>query len=265
VRRYGKLQRDLVAHLAAGVRLARIAVSPFIIVVGAYLLVAILVVIGVVGFNPGAIRPLIRAPRHVPRLLVSRRMRQNHALEHATLHVIATRYRRTAVIGMPAHDGFHVRGRVPPEVVTRASREALRRLKRGERQIAISRRCPTSLIAAQMLLAVVGTAGLYLLDLLTPPPFMLVLIGAALLGPPLSPLLQRLVLIDPDVESLTIRDIEIEQPTGRLAIFSFLFLSPVFVRTGPARRSEEESGEGDVVLITRDQQEIPAGRYRVRK
>lgn len=235
-----------------------------LIILIAYALVLLMLAIGVVGAHPGAIRPMLRAPRHALRLLFSRRMRQNHALEHATINILQQRHRVTGVVGMPAEDGFHIRGRVNPETVISATQEAIRRLRKGERELARSRRCPTSLAATQLFLAVT-----FLIIVLaiwrefTVPPIMIALLAGALLGPPVSPVLQRLLLIDPNPGALQFRDIEIQQPAGRLALLSFLVYSPMFVRTASAPTDGRSRG-GDVTLITREQEEIPAGSYRLR-
>jgi hypothetical protein len=242
-------------------------VFPFIIVVIAYLLIVAMVAIGTVGLNPGAITPMLRAPRQFARLLISRQMRRNHALEHATINVIEQRYGRTSLTGMPAVDGFHLRGRVSPQIITTAAQEAIRRLRRGERHLAINRRCPTSLVSAQLGMAVLFTLALWLIYQFSAPFFLLVLISSALLGPPVSPYLQRFLLVDPKVEILGIRDVEVEEPKGRLGLLSFMVLAPVFVRTAPSGgdRRSRQNGDGEVTLITKDDEEIPAGSYRVRE
>jgi hypothetical protein len=237
----------------------------FLIILTAYFLVIMMLAIGVVGANPGAIRPMLRAPKHFVRLLFSRRMRQNHALEHATINVLRQRHRVRTVVGMPSEDGFHLRGRVSPDTVITATQEALRRLKKGERNLASSRSCPTSLVSTQVLLA-----GIFLIIVLaiwrefTVPPILIALLGGALLGPPVSPYLQRLILIEPDLGSMQFRDVEVEHRGGRLALLSFMFYAPVFVRTAmiPA---DGRSTAGDVTLITSDQEEIAAGGYRLRE
>lgn len=231
----------------------------------AYLLVILMLAIGVVGLNPGAIRPMLRAPKQFVRLLISRRMRQNHALEHATINVLRQRHRIRGVVGMPAEDGFHLRGRVAPETVITATQEALRRLKKGERQLASSRNCPTSLAATQALLAVVFlTIVLAIWREFTAPPILIALLAGVLLGPPVSPYLQRLLLIEPDPGTLQFRDVDVERRTGRLAVFSLMFYAPVFVRTAVVP-ADGKAGEGDVTLITRDKEEIAAGGYRLRE
>lgn len=237
----------------------------FFIILIAYFLVIAMLAIGVVGTHPGAIRPMLRAPRQFLQLLFNKRMRQNHALEHATINVLRTRYRISGIVGMPAKDGFHIRGRVTPDTVVSATQEALRRLKRGEKELARSRSCPTSLVATQVLLAVI-----FLIIVLaiwrefSAPPFLVALLGGALLGPPVSPYVQRLLLIDPSPGTLQFRDVEVEQPAGRIGILSFLMYAPIFVRTASVSTSGRTPG-GDVTLITGEQEEIPAGSYRVRE
>jgi hypothetical protein len=168
---------------------------------------------------------------------------------------------------MPARDGFYLRGRISPQIITTASREAIRRLRRGEKHLAISRRCPTSLASAQFGMAVLFSAVLLLIDQFSAPTFLIVLLASALLGPPVSPYLQRLLLVDPKVEIIGIRDVEVEEPKGRLGLLSFLLLAPIFVRTAETDGTRESQGfrGGEVTLITRDAEEIPAGRYRLRE
>jgi hypothetical protein len=233
-----------------------------LIILIAYLTVIVLLAIGVVGVHPGAFRPVVRAPRQFLRLLLSRRMRRNHAMEHATINVLRQRFRRSGIVGMPAEAGFHLRGRAGEDEVITSVQEALRRLKRGERQLAWSRRCPTSLIGTQILLTVV-----FLIVVLsfwrefTAPPLLIALLGGALLGPPVSPFIQRWLLIDPNPGDLEFRDLEFEQPSSRIGMLSFLMYSPMFVRLASPGRSTT----GEVTLITGEQEEIAAGGYRYRE
>ncbi len=241
----------------------RSPVFNILIILIAYLLVIAMLAIGVVGPYPGAIRPMFRAPKQFIRLLISRRLRQNHALEHATINVIEQRYRTRGVIGMPDMNGFHLRGRISPDTVISATHEAFRRLKRGEVDLAWNRRCPTSLVGTQMLLTVVLLIVVMAIwREFTAPPLLIALLAGALLGPPISPFLQRWLLVDPDPESLQFRDVEVRQPTGRLAMLSFFVYSPLFVRTAVVPQGRGKGGE--VTLITSDQEEIEAGSYRLR-
>lgn len=77
--------------------------------------------------------------------------RRNHALEHATMHVLAGRYPHVSLAGRATPNGFVIYGDLPGEVVASAAREALHRLQAGERDLAIHPRCGTNFVAAGVL------------------------------------------------------------------------------------------------------------------
>ena len=78
-------------------------------------------------------------------------VRRNHALEHATMHVLSERYRRLRLVGRSSVWGFYVYGDVPTEGVVDAAQEGLRRLKAGQRQMAIHPNCGSNLATAGVL------------------------------------------------------------------------------------------------------------------
>jgi hypothetical protein len=78
------------------------------------------------------------------RLFVNR-VRRNHALEHATIHILTQRNPYISLIGYSDWKGFHIYGQVTPEELQAAAEEALRRLRAGERHLAIHPRCGTVL------------------------------------------------------------------------------------------------------------------------
>ncbi|MBE9507029.1 MAG: hypothetical protein IMY86_03185, partial [Chloroflexi bacterium] len=43
------------------------------------------------------------------------RVRRNHALEHATMHVLSERYRNLRLVGRSSLWGFYIYGNVPTE------------------------------------------------------------------------------------------------------------------------------------------------------
>ena len=76
--------------------------------------------------------------------------RRNHALEHATLHVLA----RTHRISMAGHSnptGFFILGDLLTEDIRTAVNEAYSRLKAGESGLAIHPGCGTNLVATAFL------------------------------------------------------------------------------------------------------------------
>lgn len=241
----------------------------FIVVLFAFIL--LLVVVSTVGFTLASLATLVAAPAQFRALLRDRQLRRNHALEHATINVVEERLGPTHLAGLAETDGFTIQGGAPPELIASASQEALQRLRAGERRLAIHARCGTSLIAAQLVMAIVFIIGLILLRDLSWIPFAAGLLFAILLGPRLSLILQRFITTDARVGELQISGVEVKQPQGRFGLVSMFVLGPVFVHTQPSggapdpRREEFSSAEqGGVTVITGDREEVSAGGYRVR-
>ena len=88
--------------------------------------------------------------------------RQNHAVEHATIHLLAARFPGIALAGLSDPWGFTLYGQVSWEAIEEAVREALRRLKAGEEEIALHPNCGTNLTTSISLVtaaALIGTGG----------------------------------------------------------------------------------------------------------
>jgi hypothetical protein len=91
------------------------------------------------------------------------RIKRNHGLEHATIHVLAERNKRFSAQGNSDHRGFHLNiyGDIPESEVEAAVAEAHRRLNAGEHHLAVHPNCGTVLVttatlatlAAQLVLA----------------------------------------------------------------------------------------------------------------
>jgi hypothetical protein len=76
--------------------------------------------------------------------------RRNHALEHATLHMLA----RTHKINMAGHSnptGFFLFGELRTDEIRAALNEAYSRLRSGEKGLAIHPGCGTNLVATAFL------------------------------------------------------------------------------------------------------------------
>ncbi len=84
------------------------------------------------------------------------RVRRNHAIEHATIAVLAARGHRSPMGGYSTPGGFWVYGDIPSYDVADAAEDALELLRAGESRLAISPYCGTNLavgIAGAVLLA----------------------------------------------------------------------------------------------------------------
>lgn len=138
------------------------------------------------------------------------RIRRNHALEHATIHVLSQSHPDLRVMGRSALNGFVLQVNLPTPAVLQAAQEALTRLQAGQRELAVHPTCGTNWVAAGIL------AGLGAFAVLTPrrrgvaewlgrlPLVFLVATLGIILGQGLGSLLQTRVTTDARVEGLRI-------------------------------------------------------------
>lgn len=138
--------------------------------------------------------------------------RRNHALEHATLHILARQYRNQTMAGHSNPTGFFLLGDFRTEDVKSAAAEALARLKAGESGLAIHPGCGTNLVAAAVLPATFAWAPLRGAKstrwriLLIPFALALALFGY-FLSKPLGPWLQKYITTEPDPGGMQIVDV----------------------------------------------------------
>ncbi len=74
------------------------------------------------------------------------RIRRNHGLEHATIHLLSRKFPGTSLAGHSDSGGFWLLGDVSTEAVQAAVSEALRRLRAGEHNLAIHPNCGTNFV-----------------------------------------------------------------------------------------------------------------------
>lgn len=140
------------------------------------------------------------------------RVRQNHALEHATITLLSQRFPRRPLAGYSFPGGFLVLGNIPAEAVRSAALEALSRLQNGEWQLAIHPYCGTNLLTTALLAGLLGWLSLIRTktrrDKLVALPLTIGLVMTGLvLGQPLGPLLQKHVTTSNDLRGVSIVDV----------------------------------------------------------
>jgi hypothetical protein len=147
-------------------------------------------------------------------------VRQNHALEHATIHVLGGRYPHVHLVGRSTASGFYIYGPLATQEVAGATSEALARLQQGESHLAVHPRCGTNLVVTSVL---AGTAA-YTATLGRPRSKIdrlpLAIMGAtvaAILAQPLAHRIQEQVTTSPQVEGLYIDSIT-RQERGNLVV-----------------------------------------------
>lgn len=82
---------------------------------------------------------------------LTRRVRRNHGLEHATVSELIDRGVSPPLAGYSTPGGFFVLGNVSTRTVAEAAEKALMRLAQGEHELAVSRYCGTTLMTGAML------------------------------------------------------------------------------------------------------------------
>jgi hypothetical protein len=87
----------------------------------------------------------------VQQMTLGSAVRQNHALEHATIVLLNKRHPDVRLSGVSFAVGFFVFGDVPTEEVEAAGEQALGLLRGGRPEMAIHERCGTNLAVAGML------------------------------------------------------------------------------------------------------------------
>ncbi|MFZ5909246.1 MAG: DUF6391 domain-containing protein [Chloroflexota bacterium] len=138
--------------------------------------------------------------------------RRNHALEHASIHILAARYPDHHFAGHSNPTGFFLLGNVSTEEVKAAVTQALTRLRAGEKGLAIHAGCGTNFASTALLagslawLPLSGARSWRKRFWLLPFAIGFGLLGYAL-SQPLGPWLQAHITTEPDLGSLQIEDI----------------------------------------------------------
>jgi len=168
-------------------------------------------------FSLQAVGSLFVYPRQLRAILGNKLLRRNHALEHATIVVMMEREPGRKLNGFSTDDGFFVQGVRSIAEVESAAREALRRLRNGEKGLAVHRNCGTTIVAANLLAAVFFLGALGLGFVLGGQWLYLLIVGGLVLAfalrVPLSLLLQRFVTTDADLTNAEVGWVEPANPT----------------------------------------------------
>jgi hypothetical protein len=147
-------------------------------------------------------------------------VRQNHALEHATIHILSRRAPYTRIVGRSTFAGYLIYGSLATEEVASAASEALARLQQGEAHLAVHPRCGTNL-AVTSIMAGTAAFGATLgrprskLDRL--PLALMAATLAAIVAQPLAHRIQEEVTTSPEVDGVYIASVT-RQERGSLVV-----------------------------------------------
>ncbi len=146
-------------------------------------------------------------------------IRQNHALEHATLHLLARRSPGIRLVGRSGPSGFALYGPADTGDVEAAAAEALARLQGGDAHLAVHPNCGTNAVVTGVLVggsafaAGLGKARSRWERL---PLVLLVATLAAVVAQPLAHLVQERVTTSPALQGAHLVDVRREGQGGLL-------------------------------------------------
>jgi hypothetical protein len=149
---------------------------------------------------------------------ILRGVRQNHALEHATMHVLSRRNPYVRLAGRSTFSGFLIYGSVDTQEVADAASEALIRIQQGETHLAVHPRCGTNLAITSILAggaAFAATLGRPRSKLDRLPLALTAATLAAILAQPLAHTIQENLTTTPELDGLFLDSIT-RQERGRI-------------------------------------------------
>jgi hypothetical protein len=138
--------------------------------------------------------------------------RRNHAVEHATLKILARKYEDSTLAGHSNPTGFFIFGNITLEDLRNAIDEAMRRLRAGETDLAIHPGCGTNMATSMVLPATLAWIPLQSTRsnrwrLLLIPVALTFAVFGYLLSKPLGPWLQRNITTKADLGDLRVMEI----------------------------------------------------------
>ncbi len=145
-------------------------------------------------------------------------VRQNHALEHATIHVLSRRHPGARLMGRSTPAGFYVYSPLPTEEIADAAAEALARMQMGESHLAVHPRCGTNLAVTGVMAGTAAfgaTLGRSRSKLERLPLALIAATVGTLLAQPLAHRIQEEITTTPEVESVFIERVE-RQERGKI-------------------------------------------------
>jgi hypothetical protein len=138
--------------------------------------------------------------------------RRNHALEHATLHVLAGKYPGHPMAGHSNPTGFFILGDLPIADIRASVDEALTRLRAGESELAIHPGCGTNITTTVLLAGTLawfvlrGARSFFCRVIRLPFAVAFAAVGA-LLSQPLGPIIQQRITTDAEMGNLQVVEV----------------------------------------------------------
>ena len=151
------------------------------------------------------------------------RVRRNHAMEHATLHILSKKKNSQFFAGHSDHRGFRIFGNATTEDVHEAVEEARARLRAGEKRLAVHPNCGTNFVASGIMagsaawLGMLGTESSFRHKLDRLPIIIMLTTMVLIYSRSLGPLLQEYLTTNAKIEDLQVIEI-MRHDRGRIIV-----------------------------------------------
>lgn len=145
-------------------------------------------------------------------------LRRNHALEHATIHILTRRYPHLRFVGRTTPNGFYIYGAAKTGAVEAAASEALARLQAGERELTLHSNCGTNLAVAGILTGLSSYVAMGRKRHLSKLPMVLLAATAAMLiAQPLGMMVQEYVTTSSELTGVQVKAVK-RQQRGKVVV-----------------------------------------------
>ena len=150
---------------------------------------------------------------NIPELPIVRRVRRNHAAEHATMTILSQHAPGMRLVARSTPGGFTLYGDVDTQALHLAADEAVARLQAGEAHLAVHPNCGTNLATGGVLTALVALLILGRRPRLDKLPFLVLGTTLALIASqPLGRLAQRYVTTSPRLDGAWVASVRRLRP-----------------------------------------------------
>lgn len=181
----------------------------------------------------------LTVPLQIIEISLNRKLRKNHALEHATISVLEEKYGRKNIFsGYARENGFYIFGSVDPDLLLASAIEGKERLLSGEKDLAIHERCGTSIAVAGFLTFILF---IFLLIITHSINFFLLIFAfiiGQIVGPIFGKFIQKYFTVDTNVEDVKILDV-VYNPENIFGPFNIVYPhrpSSFFVKTSIVKK-----------------------------
>jgi len=209
---------------------------PWLALVLLIFFVFLLILLIPLGFAGRSVLWLVLGPTQLFKLLFNRRVRQNHALEHGTIHMIEDRFGTANIEGMAFENGFTLKVNLDPMSVLDAARTALMRMQGGESRLAIYSKCGTTIVVVNVISSLIFLLLLFFTGHLGILNVLLALLIANFIGPFASKLVQAGITTTSDVSDLEVTGVEIRNGTKTVGGITFFAPGELFVATRSVKK-----------------------------